>query len=121
MRLFTREIRLDMASWVFSCVLISYHQALKDASGKHKTFTYLTKISRGPSGSETMVVKTYYPIQKLFRSLFVEILAEWDLNIVGTTGFAYVNSAIQKPGSSQTCPETFSVYSYSSVLFFLTM
>jgi len=59
-------------------------------------------------------------IKKIFLSVFVEITAEWDLNHVGTTGFAYVNGEIQKSGSSQACPETLSVYSYSSVLFFLT-
>jgi hypothetical protein len=58
------DIRLDMASCVFSCVQISCHQALKDASGKHKTFAYLTKICQGSSGPETVVVKTYYRIQK---------------------------------------------------------
>jgi hypothetical protein len=71
-----------------------------------------------------VVVKTYYQIQK--RKIFsacivVEILTEWDVNLVGTTGFAYVKGAIQKPGSSQACHETFGLYSYSYAFFFLTM
>jgi hypothetical protein len=67
--LFTRESRLDMASWVFSCAQFPCHQALKDASGKHKTFAYLTKINCGPSGSKTVVVKMYYLIQKWKRNV----------------------------------------------------
>lgn len=106
-----------MTSWVFPCVQNSCHQTLKDASGKHKIFTYLTIISQGPSGPETVVFKTYYRI----RNLFVQILAEWDPNRFGTTGFEYVHGVIQKPGSSQACPKTFSIYPYSSMLFFLTM
>jgi hypothetical protein len=42
----------------------------------------------------------------MFRSILVN---SWPNGtyLVGTTGFTYVNGVIQKPGSSQACPQNF--------------
>jgi hypothetical protein len=69
---------------------------LKDESEKHDTLAYPAERSQGPTGPETSKAKIYLGMEpvlhKLFRSIFVEIPDEWDVNLLaGSTGSAFIN------------------------------